>query len=88
MKLRAIERGYDNIKLREPGEVFDWPDHLPPPKWTQDTSLPYDQEAETERQRTATFAKGDRAVGLPVEMPEPTSFHEAQTRRGRPRREA
>jgi hypothetical protein len=86
MQLRAIERGYDNIKLREKGEIFEWPDDVPPPSWTQDPSLPVDEEAETERQRRATLAK-DHTTERMVADAEPQTFHEAQTRRGRPRRE-
>ena len=28
MRVRAIERGYDNICVREPGDIFDMPDHM------------------------------------------------------------
>lgn len=88
MQVRAIERGYDNIKLREPGEVFEWPDRLPMPTWAQNVSEPFDREDEAERQRTATLAKGDAAIGLPVESPDPETLAEAQTRgRGRSRTE-
>lgn len=85
MRVRAIKRGYDNIKLREPGEVFEWPDGKPAPSWTQDPAEPFDQESETARQRRATLAKGDMEIGLPVTEPEPQTLHEAQARKPRVR---
>lgn len=33
-QVRALERGFDNITLREPGEVFSYSG--PPGKWLED----------------------------------------------------
>lgn len=42
MQLRAIRVGYDNVRLRQPGDVFPWPDGQPIPSWAQDAALPFE----------------------------------------------
>lgn len=85
MKLRAIQAGYDNLKRRAVGEVFEWPDTTPMPSWAQSVDLPYTRD--DAQQAADQIAKRDLMTDrLSVTTSEPQTFQDAQTRgRGRPR---
>lgn len=42
MRVRAIERGFDNLCIREPGEEFDMPEGTKPAPWFE----PVDKKAD------------------------------------------
>ncbi len=85
MELRAIRIGYDNVKLRKPGECFDWPDDQPIPRWAQRASDPYSPDEE--EQHAQDVARRDQMtenLGRHRQESDPQTISEAGKRRGRP----
>lgn len=35
MKVRAIQTGYDGVKVRQPGDEFEWPSDKPLGRWME-----------------------------------------------------
>jgi hypothetical protein len=85
VKIRATRTGYDGIKLRQPGDLFDWPADQKIPRWAQRADEPFvETSADADAQ---SLERRDQIAGMIGQStPEPRTYAEAQTRgRGRPR---